>query len=88
MRTGAAGALIAVARGLHQMPAALAREYCALNVALEASAEFAYRRLVQVARSPEERVAFDRIRDDEARHEAAFRLLTEVLTDDDQLVPG
>jgi Domain of unknown function (DUF362) len=96
LRTGAAGALITVASGLHRMPAALARElryqtfrrYCALNVALEASAEFAYRRLVQVAGSPEERVAFDRIRDDEARHTAAFRLLTDVLTDDDQLVAG
>ncbi len=93
LRTGAAGALIAVADMLHRMPAPLARElryqtfrrYCALNVALEASAEFAYRRLVQVASSPEERVAFDRIRDDEARHAAAFRLLTEVLTDDDHL---
>jgi Domain of unknown function (DUF362) len=96
LRTGAAGALIAVAGALHRMPAALARElryqtfrrYCALNVALEASAEFAYRRLVQVAASPEERVAFDRIRDDEARHAAAFRLLTDVLTDDDHLVAG
>jgi Domain of unknown function (DUF362) len=96
LRTGAAGALIAVAGALHRMPAELARElryqtfrrYCALNVALEASAEFAYRRLVQVATSPEERVAFDRIRDDEARHAAAFRLLTDVLTDDDHLVAG
>jgi hypothetical protein len=96
LRTGAAGALIAVASGLHRMPAALARElryqtfrrYCALNVALEASAEYAYRRLVQVAGSDEERVAFDRIRDDEARHAAAFRLLTDVLTDDDRLADG
>jgi hypothetical protein len=96
LRTGAAGALIAVAGAMHRMPPALARElryqtfrrYCALNVALEASAEYAYRRLVQVATSPEERVAFDRIRDDEARHAAAFRLLTDVLTDDDHLVAG
>src|ERR1700683_1318068 len=96
LRAGAAGALIAVASGLHRMPAALARElryqtfrrYCALNVALEASAEYAYRRLVQVAGSDEERLAFDRIRDDEARHAAAFRLLTDVLTDDDRLPGG
>jgi hypothetical protein len=96
LRTGAAGALIAVAGATHRMPAALARElryqtfrrYCALNVALEASAEFAYRRLVEVAGSAEERVAFDRIRDDEARHEAAFRLLTEALTEDDRLADG
>jgi hypothetical protein len=96
LRTGAAGALIAVAGALHRMPAALARElryqtfrrYCALNVALEASAEFAYRRLVQLAGSAAERTAFDRIRDDEARHTAAFRLLTDVLTNDDHLVAG
>src|SRR5580693_4218161 len=96
LRTGAAGALIAVASATHRMPAALARElcyqtfrrYCALNVALEASAEYAYRRLVQVAASEEERVAFDRIRDDEARHAAAFRLLTGVLADDDRLADG
>ena len=95
-RTGAASVLVAAAGALHRMPAALARElryqtfrrYCALNVALEASAEFAYRRLVQVARSEEERAAFERIRDDEARHAAAFRLLTEALTEDDHLVAG
>jgi uncharacterized protein (DUF362 family) len=96
LRAGAAGVLIAVARGLHRMPEALSRElryqtfrrYCALNVALEASAEFAYRRLVQVAASEEERAAFDRIRGDEARHTRAFRLLTDVLTSDDHLVAG
>jgi uncharacterized protein (DUF362 family) len=78
------------------MPPALAAElryqtfhkYCALNVALEASAEYAYRRLVEVARSEEERVAFDRIRADEARHADAFRLLTEVITEDDRLADG
>ena len=43
---------------------------------------------MQVAGSDEERVAFDRIRDDEARHAAAFRLLTDVLTDDDRLAGG
>ena len=93
LRAGAAGALIAVAGAARRMPPELARElryqtfrrYCTLNVALEASAEFAYRRLTEVARSAEERVAFDRIRDDEARHEAAFRLLAEALTEDDRL---
>lgn len=35
-----------------------------------------------------ERAAFERIRADEARHAAAFRLLTESLTDDDHLVAG
>ncbi|HEY7013930.1 MAG TPA: DUF362 domain-containing protein [Streptosporangiaceae bacterium] len=95
-RTGAADALVTVAGALHRMPRELARElryqtfrrYCALNVALEASAEYAYRRLVEVASSEEERVAFERVRSDEARHTDAFRLLTSVLTDDDRLVPG
>jgi uncharacterized protein (DUF362 family) len=95
-RTGAADALVTVAGALHRMPRELARElryqtfrrYCALNVALEASAEYAYRRLVQVASSEEERVAFERVRRDEARHTDAFRLLASVLTDDDRLVPG
>jgi uncharacterized protein (DUF362 family) len=95
-RTGAAGVLVTVAGALHRMPVALARElryqtfrrYCELNVALEASAEFAYRRLVQVASSEEERAAFERIRDDEARHAEAFRLLAKALTADDHLVAG
>lgn len=95
-RTGAADALVTVASALHRMPRELARElryqtfrrYCALNVALEASAEYAYRRLVEVASSEQERVAFERVRGDEARHTEAFRLLTGVLTDDDRLVPG
>ncbi len=95
-RTGAASALVAVANALHRMPPELARElryqtfrrYCALNVALEASAEYAYRRLVEVASSEEERAAFERVRSDEARHTEAFRLLTGVLTDDDRLVPS
>jgi uncharacterized protein (DUF362 family) len=96
LRTGAAGVLVAAAKVARRMPPALASElryqtfhkYCALNVALESSAEFAYRRLVEVARSAEERVAFDRIRADEARHAEAFRLLTEVITEDDRLADG
>ena len=96
LRTGAAGVLVAAAKAARRMPPALATElhyqtfhkYCALNVALESSAEFAYRRLVEVARSAEERVAFDRIRADEARHTEAFRLLTEVITEEDRLADG
>jgi uncharacterized protein (DUF362 family) len=96
LRTRAAGALVAAARVTHRMPPELASElryqtfhrYCALNVALEASAEYAYRRLVEVARSDEERAAFDRIRSDEARHAEAFRLLTEATTEDDRLAGG
>ena len=51
------------------------RRYCELNVALELSAELAYERLVELARDDQERKVFDRIRDDEARHAAAFRVL-------------
>jgi hypothetical protein len=50
LRTGAAGVLVAAAKAARRMPPALAKElcyqtfhkYCALNVALESSAEFAY----------------------------------------------
>ncbi len=93
LRAGAAGVLVAVAGLTGQIPPLLRRElryqtfrrYCELNVALEASAELAYRRLVELASSPEERRTIDRIRDDEARHTAAFRLLALSLTPDDRL---
>ena len=49
--------------------------YCELNVALEGTAELAYRRLIELARDDEERDIFERIREDEERHGAAFRLL-------------
>ena len=96
-RAGAAGLLVALAAATRQVPPVLRRElryqtfrhYCRLNVALEASAELAYGRLVELAQSPAERTAFQRIRDDEARHAAAFRLLAGALTKDDRLVaPG
>jgi hypothetical protein len=61
------------------------RHYCRLNAALEASAELAYRRLVELPADPMERTAFERIRDDEARHAAAFRLLAGALSEDDRL---
>ena len=64
------------------------RRYCELNVALELSAELAYERLVELARDDQERKVFDRIRDDEARHAAAFRALGEALTDDDHVAEG
>ena len=60
--------------------------YCELNVALEASAELAYRRLVELSDNPVEKTTIDRIREDEARHAAAFRVLADILTDDDRLV--
>ncbi len=93
-RAGAAGILVAVAGFTGQVPPLLRRElryqtfhrYCQLNVALEASAELAYRRLVELSDDPEERRTIDRIREDEARHAAAFRVLADVLTDDDRLV--
>ena len=58
-----------------------------LNVALEASAELAYRRLVELTDTEAERRTMERIRQDEARHRDAFALLTEVLGDDDRLEP-
>jgi hypothetical protein len=61
------------------------RHYCRLNVALEASAELAYERLVELCDDPGERATFERIRDDEGRHTAAFRVLVDALTEDDRL---
>ena len=96
IRTGAAGALVAVAGALNRIPPALQRElryqsfhrYCELNVALEASAELAYRRLVDLSTTEEERSTFEQIRADEERHTRAFRVLSRVLTADDRLVAG
>jgi uncharacterized protein (DUF362 family) len=93
-RAGAAGILVAAAGLTRQIPPALRRElhyltfhrYCQLNVALEASAELAYRRLVELSTDPVEQQTIDRIREDEARHTDAFRLLAAALTDDDRLV--
>ena len=92
-RTGAASALVFVAGALGRIPPALKGElrfqtfhrYCELNVALEASAELAYRRLVELTDTEAERRTMERIRLDEARHRDAFALLTEVLGDDDRL---
>jgi uncharacterized protein (DUF362 family) len=96
-RTGAAGILVAAAGLTGQVPPVLRRElryqtfhrYCQLNIALEASAELAYRRLVELSINPVEQQTADRIRDDEARHTEAFRLLAGALSVDDRLVdPG
>ena len=92
-RTGAAGVLVAVAGLTGQVPPVLRDElryqtfhrYCELNVALEASAELAYRRLVELSDDPVQRQTIDRIREDEARHIDAFRLLAAALTEDDRL---
>ncbi len=88
-------ALVFVAGALGRIPPALKGElrfqtfhrYCELNVALEASAELAYRRLVELTDTEAERQTMERIRLDEARHRDAFALLTEVLGDDDRLEP-
>jgi hypothetical protein len=93
-RTGAAGVLVAAAGLTGQIPQVLRDElryqtfhrYCQLNLALEASAELAYRRLVELSTDPEERRTIDRIREDEARHTDAFRVLAAALTNDDRLV--
>ena len=91
LRAGAAGLLVALAGATGQVPPVLRRElryqtfrhYCRLNVALEASAELAYERLVELCDDPVEKAAFERIRADEARHTEAFRVLADALTEDD-----
>jgi uncharacterized protein (DUF362 family) len=96
LRTGAAGLFVMAGSMLGRIPPALKRElryqtfhrYCELNVALEASAELAYRRLIELAANDEERTTFGRIRADEARHGEAFRLLASMIGDDDRLVGG
>jgi uncharacterized protein (DUF362 family) len=95
-RAGAASVLISVAGVLGRIPSALKgelrfqtfRRYCELNVALESSAELAYRRLIQLTDSDGERHTLERIRGDEVRHREAFALLADILTVDDRLVPG
>ena len=85
--------LISVAGACGRIPPALRGElrfqtfhrYCELNIALEASAELAYRRLVELTDSDGERRTMERIREDEVRHRDAFALLAEVLTADDRL---
>jgi uncharacterized protein (DUF362 family) len=92
-RRGAAGVLVAVAGATGRVPPALRRElrfqtfqrYCRLNVALEATAELAYGRLCELSDVDAERDTFGRIRDDETRHAAAFRVIAGALDDDDRL---
>ncbi len=96
LRTGAASALVAVAGLTGRIPKLMQRElrfqtfrrYCELNVVLEMTAERAYRRLVELAATDEEREIFTRIRDDEERHTDAFRVLAAALTDTDELADG
>ena len=95
-RAGAAGVLVATAGLTGRVPPALRRElrfqtfhrYCELNVALEASAALAYRRLVDLGTSDEERRTAKRLRDDEERHAAAFSLLATAVTNQDTLAAG
>lgn len=95
-RSGAASILVTVAGFTGQAPAALRQElrfqtfhrYCLLNVALEASAALAYRRLVELADSDENRRVYDRLREDEERHAAAFEALTDAIVDTGCLSEG
>lgn len=92
-RAGAAGVLVAVAGLTGRIPPALRRElgyqtfrrYCELNVALEASAELAYQRLVAVSPTRQERDVIEQIRRDEERHREAFGLLAGALDHGDRL---
>ena len=70
-RAGAASVLISIAAALGRIPPALRgelryqtfRRYCELNIALESSAELAYRRLIELTDSEEERRTLERIRE-------------------------
>jgi hypothetical protein len=92
-RAGAASVLITIAGALGRIPSALQgelrfqtfRRYCELNIALESSAELAYRRLIELTTSDVERRTLERIRQDEIRHRDAFALMVEILTADDRL---
>jgi uncharacterized protein (DUF362 family) len=94
-RAGAASVLISIAGVLGRIPPALQgelrfqtfRRYGELNIALEASAELAYRRLIELTICDGERRTLERIREDEVRHRDAFTLIVEILTDDDRLDP-
>ncbi len=96
LRTGAADVFVEIAGLLRLVPPVLRHElryqtfhhYCELNIALEATADLAYRRLVDLAGSDEERDTFSRIRADEARHGAAFRILAGILDTDDRPAAG
>ncbi|HEV3450636.1 MAG TPA: DUF362 domain-containing protein [Acidimicrobiia bacterium] len=91
IRTGAADVFVAAAGVLGLVPPVLRQElryqsfhrYCELNVALEATAELAYRRLIELAADDDEHDTLARIRADEERHGAAFRILAGLLTVDD-----
>jgi hypothetical protein len=95
VRSLAASALIGVARLSGRVSPRLARElryqsfrrYLLLNAAQEQTAEIGYGRAVELAASPEERDALDRIRSDEERHGRIFRLLADVLDDHDRPRP-
>jgi Domain of unknown function (DUF362) len=88
-RSGAASVLVTVAGLSGQVPPALRHElkfqtfhrYCLLNVALEASAALAYRRLIELADTEEDRRVYERLREDEERHVAAYALFTDAVMD-------
>ena len=96
VRSLAASALIGAARLSGRLSPALARQlrfqsfrhYCLLNATLERTAELGYGRAAELAASPEEREAVDRIRADEARHGRVFRLLAAALDDHDRAASG
>jgi Domain of unknown function (DUF362) len=96
LRTGAAGLLVAAAGVTGRIPPRLRRElrfqtfkhYCDVNVALEATAELSYRRVVELAAGDEELAVFSRVLADEGNHRAAFRVISDALTEDDRLAPG
>ncbi|MFN8016713.1 MAG: DUF4214 domain-containing protein [Acidimicrobiales bacterium] len=63
-------------------------EYAALNVALEATAERSWRRLLELSTDDAEAAEVARIAEDERRHREAFDAIAELLGPDDRLRPG
>jgi len=64
------------------------RQFCAVNVELERSAELCWARLVELAEDDAQHEEFAQVRDDEARHGRIFSIFHDALGEDDRLRPG
>lgn len=64
------------------------RDFCAVNIELERSAELCWARLVELAEGDAQREEFAQVRDDEANHGRIFQIFGAALGEDDRLRPG
>jgi uncharacterized protein (DUF362 family) len=69
------------------------RDFCFFNIDAEKTAWLCWRRLAELALSqpdisPQMHAEFQKVQDDEARHERIFTILAEALDEQNQLVPG